>query len=101
MILAWIVKRRYAELSRKGLEALSIVAGMDLELVNGVFETTRISCGLLAFHSAFLHHIARPPGIAIDKVLQMLLQCNTGLTNAGIQYSRPDKPLSLDFRRFF
>lgn len=43
-------------------------AGTDQELLDGVFESSRIGCGLLAFHSAFLHYIARPPGVAIDKV---------------------------------
>lgn len=41
---------------------------MDEELLNGVFEASRVGLGLLAFHSAFLHFIARPPGVALDKV---------------------------------
>ena len=46
----------------------SVDAGVDEELLRGVFESSRVGLGLLAFHSAFLHYIARPPGVAIDKV---------------------------------
>lgn len=47
---------------------LLMCAGLDKELVDGVFESSKISRGLLAFHSAFLHIVARPPGITLDKV---------------------------------
>jgi hypothetical protein len=37
-------------------------------LVDSVFESNRVGRGILAFHSAFLHFIARPPNVTIDQV---------------------------------
>ncbi len=52
---------------------------MDDELLEGVFESSRVGLGLLAFHSAFLHYIARPPGVALDKVIATLSKSDSSL----------------------
>ena len=44
------------------------LAGVDPELLEGVFEGSKRGTGLLVFHSAFLQHIAKPPGVNLDKV---------------------------------
>lgn len=43
--------------------------GEDKQLLDGVFESTRVSRGLIAFHSAFMREVARPYNVSLEAVM--------------------------------
>ena len=43
-------------------------AGVDETLLDRVFETTRVSRGIIAFHVAFMRTIARPGKLPLEKM---------------------------------
>ena len=61
---------------------------MDDELLEGVFESSRVGLGLLAFHSAFLHYIARPPGVALDKVIATPSKSDSSLEKLQLLFTK-------------
>lgn len=58
--------------------------GVDRKLMEGVFQTSRVSFRLYMFHAAFLSLVARPQGQPLGEVMYRL-DCLYGRPGAGLQ----------------
>ncbi|KAL4434269.1 hypothetical protein ABPG75_000710 [Micractinium tetrahymenae] len=58
--------------------------GVDLRLMAGAFEASRVSLRLLMFHAAFLRLVARPEGQSLGEVM-FRLDCLYGRPGAGLR----------------